>query len=62
MPNRSILILALIALGVWSMVLRDELVRQQPAAVDMADRSSPTSHRLASQPGPAGTSETRVAE
>lgn len=60
-PTGSIVVLAVIALGVWGMVLRDELASRKTAPVDVAGAAAQSPHRLAREPGPTST-EARIAE
>lgn len=61
-PSHSIVVLAVVAAGVWGLALRNELVRRQTALVELAKTEDRAAHRVASEPTPHGTADTRIAQ
>lgn len=61
-PTRSVVALAVVAAGIWGLALRNELVRRDAAAVELAETDQRATHRLASEPGSQHPTDARIAQ
>jgi hypothetical protein len=61
-PTRSIVVLTVVAAGIWGLALRNELVRRGDATVELAEAETRASHRVASEPGSQTATDARIAQ